>query len=97
MSDPAWSTVRLAAATNPEVVENIEQEALAQWVPELAQEVLRLRGEVARLEARELNALRLLLMAQHNWSWSAVCDTDITAARIMTRTSAPLEGGHPRE
>ena len=47
-------------------------------------------AEVERLQARELNALRLLLMAQHNWDWSVVCDIDIDRARDMTRTSAPF-------
>ena len=47
-------------------------------------------AEVERLRARELNALRLLLMAQHNWDWSVVCGIDIDRARDMTRTSAPL-------
>jgi hypothetical protein len=54
-----------------------------------------LEAEVERLTARELNALRLLLMTQHGWPWPQVCDIGLDEARIMTRTNAPLptEGG----
>ena len=56
-------------------------------------EVGRLRGDLTEARARELGALKALLMERHGWSWATVAYLGLDEARLMTRTQAPLDPG----
>ena len=56
----------------------------------------RLRGDLTEARARELGALKALLMERHGWTWPTVAYLGLDDARLIARTQTPPDPGRIR-